>query len=89
MDLLYLISLLLLIIIVILITIYVTKVNSNAYMTCKDIKKLEDSQKLNNINNVYDFKISKEFDKMFNQSDLFTKYQSLYDDDVVKININK
>jgi len=91
MDIFYYIYLLLLIIIVILITIYITKVNSKSYLTCTDIKNIQNnSQKLNNnINNIYDFKISKEFDKMFNQSSILNGYENFNNNDSnIKPNIN-
>ena len=78
----YYISLFLLLAIVILLTIYITKFNSNSYLTCRDIRNLEKQEKINNnLNNIYDFKISKEFNKMFTQSNILTQYQTFYNED--------
>uniref|UniRef100_A0A6C0EC82 Uncharacterized protein n=1 Tax=viral metagenome TaxID=1070528 RepID=A0A6C0EC82_9ZZZZ len=89
-DLFFCLSLILLIILIIMITIYITKINSQFFLTCKDIRDIQNNQKIkNNINNVYDFKISREFDKMFNNNDILNQYQTFNNDDEnIKVNIN-
>ena len=88
----YYISLILIIILIILITIYITKINLKGYLTCKDISDIQNSNKLDihmNMNNIYDFKISKEFNTMFENNNILTQYQTFNNDDTnIKINVN-
>lgn len=76
--LLYYLTMIILILLIILISVYVTSVYNNGYPTCKDIRKIINTKKLNEkIDNVYDFKVSKEFEKMFNQDLILTTYEAI------------
>jgi hypothetical protein len=78
---LYYISLILLILLIVLITVYITKVNTNGYMTCEKIREIENSQALGKqLNNVYELKVSKEFEKMFSQNSTTAGYEVIIDD---------
>ena len=78
---LYYLNIILLLILIILITIYITKVNTNSYLTCQNLKDIENNNALNKqLNNVYDIKVSKEFEKMFNQNSLISNYESINSD---------
>ena len=81
-DFFFCLSLILLIILIIMITIYITKIKSKFFLTCTDIRDIQNNQKLkNNINNIYDFKISQEFKKMFNNNNILNQYQTFNNDD--------
>ena len=75
----YYIWLLLLIILIILITVYITKVNSNSYLTCENIKLLEEKKMNHRTDNIYDFKVSQEFKQMFLDTPLSTNYAAIDD----------
>jgi hypothetical protein len=59
---------------------YITKITTNGYPTCQNVRELINfhtpSQQLTN---VYNFKISKEFEKMFNSNSLTTNYELIND----------
>lgn len=75
---LYNISLIVLIIGIILMTVYITKVSSFKYLTQEEILMMKYNQKLKNvydIGDIYQYKVTNEYNKMFNQPSLWFGYQ--------------
>jgi len=73
---LYNISLIILFVGIIMMTIYITKISSHNYMTTDN--KLQMSQPLRRrqpVREIYDYKISKEYEKMFLQPSIWFGYQ--------------
>jgi hypothetical protein len=70
------VSLIILFVGIIMMTIYITKATSNNYMTTE--RKLQMRQQLRRkqpVREIYDYKISKEYEKMFSQPSIWSGYQ--------------
>lgn len=80
------ISIILLAIGIIMITIYITKVTSNNYITNDQDQLINESnkQQLFIPDNVYDYRVSKEYKKMFNESESWLGYQSFDENEPVQ-----
>ena len=68
----------LLLFLIILITVYITKIYNHGYITCKNIRDIENKEILNDrLSNVYDVDVTKEFKQMFTESSITSSYENI------------
>jgi hypothetical protein len=74
---LYNISLVILVIGIILMTVYITKASNNSYLTYDKqiLNKQAGLKKTRSDNSIYDYKVNKEYQKMFSQPSIWMGYQ--------------
>jgi len=72
---LYNISLLMVFTGIIMMTVYITKASGNNYMTNKQLLMKSNLIKNNHIENIYDYRVSQVYKKMFSEPSIWLGYQ--------------
>lgn len=73
---LYNIALIILFVGIIMMTVYITKASSFNYMTSDKVKLMRDNlRRREPVQEIYDYRVSKEYEKMFSQPSIWLGYQ--------------